>query len=184
MDAMNHQAAAPTKEQVDLSRAPFEQFWTDADIDNPESVNMTKVLGPASGVFGHGVGYFSGSLMHVLMAPGAGAAATLVTVPTFSAAGAGTSDVTRLPSQYILDILAVEYSPQSFGYENNGPRCVPWTAPRYDRAPAPLQHGHQRKAITRRGLGFTADGREILQRTRNSERDLYWAEPLKRSLNK
>ncbi len=184
MDAMNHAVAAPAKEQVDLSRAPFEQFWTDSDIDNPESVNMIKVVGPASGVFGHGMPYFNGSLMHVLLAPGARAASTLVTVPTFGASGAGTAEVTRLPSQYILDLMSVEYTPYVYSAALGDPRCVPWTSPRYDRAPAPLVHAHQRKSITRKGLGLTVDGREILQRTRNSERDLHWAEPLRRSLNK
>ena len=184
MDAINHEVAGPTKEQVDLSRAQFEQFWTDADVDNPESVNMVKVVGPASGVFGRGINYHSASRMHVLLAPGARAASTRVTVPTMSASGPGTFEYTRLPSEYILDIFSEEYTPFVYTAGAGDPECTPWTAARYDRAPAYLRHNQQRKAVTRKSLGFTADGREILQRTRNSERDLQWADPLKRSLNK
>jgi hypothetical protein len=122
--------------------------------------------------------------MHVLLSPGARAASTQVTLPTMGASGPGTFEYTRLPSEYILDILSQEYTPYVFLPEDGDPRCKPWTAERYDRAPAYLRHNHQRKAVARKSLAFTADGREILQRTRNSERDLQWAEPLRRSLNK
>jgi hypothetical protein len=184
MDAINHAATAPTKEQVDLSRAPFEQFYTDADVDNPESVNMVKVDGPASGIFGHGWTHYGGSLMYLLLSPGARAGLSTVTVPKRSATGLGTIDVTRIPSEFILDLMSLESTPYVYQPVDPTPRCVPWTSARYDRAPAWLAHAHQRKSITRKSLGFTADGREILQRTKNSERDLQWADPLKRSLNK
>ena len=172
---------APAKEQVGLSRAQFEQYWTDSDIDNPESVNMIKVVGSPSGVFGHGIPYFSGRMQHVLLAAGARSA---MTTTTYIGVNGNPIEVRRLPSEFVLDVLALEYSPQTFGYENNGPGCTPWTAPQIDRAPAPLVHLHQRKSITRKGLGLTAAGHEILQRTRNSERDFKDAEPLRRSLNK
>ena len=142
---------------------------------------MIKVVGPASGVFGHGIPYFSGRKQHVLLAAGARSAMTTATYITVTG---DPSEIQRLPSQFILDVVALEYSPQTFGYENNGPGCTPWTAPQLDRAPAPLVHLHQRKSITRKGLGSTAAGHEILQRTRNSERDFKDAEPLRRSLNK
>ena len=183
MDAMNHAAAAPTKEQVDLSRAHFEQYWSDADIDNPDAVNMVRLVG-STGVFGRGFPYFSSSLMQVLLSPQALSAATRVTVPNRSASGWGTIELTRVPSEYIVDLMSLEYTPYVYTASPGSPRCNPWTSPRYDRAPAYLGHLQQRKAITRKGLGFTADGREILQRTKNSERDLQWAEPLRRSLNK
>jgi hypothetical protein len=184
LDAINHAAAAPTKEQVDLSHAQFEQFYTDADVDNPESANMIKVVGPASGIFGHGVTYFGVSRMEVLLSPAARNALSTVTVPERSAAGFGTFDVTRIPAEFILDIMALEATPGVYGPDAPTARCVPWVAPRYDRAPAWLLHSQQRKSISRKSLGFTSSGREILQRTRNSERDLQWADPLRRSLNR
>lgn len=184
MDALNHQAAAPEKEQVDLSGAHFEQFFTDADIDNPFAVNVTRFYGQTAGVFGRGMGYFSGALQHVLLSRDARASFVEATFTTTGASGPVTWQIGKLPSAHVLDLVALEYSPQSFGYENNPPRCTPWTAPAFDRAPAPLVHGHQRKAIARRGLGRTTAGHEIVQRTKNSERDFVWAEPLRRSLNK
>ena len=45
MDAMNHIAASPTTNQVDLSNAAFEQHGDDADIDNPFVPNMVTVRG-------------------------------------------------------------------------------------------------------------------------------------------
>ncbi|QJR34271.1 DUF4876 domain-containing protein [Gemmatimonas groenlandica] len=187
MDAVNHMVAAPEKEQVDLSRAQFEQFWTDGDVDNPESVNMVRVYGTTAGVFGRGLPYFSGSLQHVLLSRAARPFVTPVDVPYCGASGCTPRTSARVPSEYILDLMALEYSPLTPGYavsEAQYPRCVPWTSPFYDRAPAPLVSTIQRKAIARRSLGRTADGREILQRTRNSARDLELAEPLRRSLNK
>ena len=41
MDAIDHRAAAPEKQQVDLSHAQFEQYFSDSDTDNPESANRT-----------------------------------------------------------------------------------------------------------------------------------------------
>lgn len=189
MDAVNHMAAAPEKEQVDLSLAPFEQYWSEGDIDNPFAVNMQRVFGTSAGVFGRGIGYFSGGLQHVLMSAAARARMTEVTVPSCHLEDCSSNffRLARLPSEYILDLVALEYSPLVPGYEvaqQQYPRCVPWTSPFYDRAPAPLVSDIQRKSITRRSLGRTADGREILQRTRNSARDFGLAEPLKRSLNK
>lgn len=184
MDAINHQIAAPAKEQVDLSRADFEQFWTDADVDNPFAVNMTRVFGSSAGVFGRGIDYFSGRLQHVLLAKEARTTATETSITGNSANGPTTVPALRVPSAHILDLVALEYNPASFGYENASALCTPFTAPLYDRAPAPLVHGNQRKSITRRSLGWTADGREILQRTRTSSRDFGWADPLRRSLSK
>lgn len=183
MDAINHIVAAPEKEQVDLSRAHFEQFWTDADVDNPEAVNMVRVYGSSAGVFGRGFASFSNGLQLLVSRAGRDQL-TEVSVPNTSG---GTFTTARLPSQHILDVVALEYSPLTPGYEvaqQLFPRCVPWASSFYDRAPAPLMDSRLRKSISRRSLGRTSDGREILQRTRNSERDFFLADPLQRSLNR
>lgn len=90
-------------------------------------------------------------------------------------------DVYRIPSQYVVDVLGLEYAPTIFGYENASPVCSPWASPSYERAPAPLVDDNYRKAIARKSLGRTVDGREILQRTRTSARDFEYVE---RSLDK
>lgn len=187
MDAINHQVAAPEKEQVDLSHAQFEQFWTDADVDNPESVNMQRVYGTTAGVFGRGLPYFSGGVQHVLLSRAARPLISTINSVSCGANGCQPATYARIPSEYILDLVALEYSPLSPGYaaaQAQYPRCTPWTSSRYDRSPAPLVSTIQRKSIARRSLGYTADGREILQRTHNSERDFLLSEPLRRSLNK
>lgn len=185
MDAINHIAAAPEKEQVDLSRAQFEQFWTDGDVDNPESVNMQRVYGTSAGAFGRGMPYFSASVQHVLLSREARASLTEF---SYSQPGSSVvSTIAKLRSEFILDLVGVESSPLAPGYsvaQVNFPRCTPWSSARYDRSPAPLLSAIESKSISRRSLGRTADGREILQRTRNSERDMVLTAPLRRSLNK
>jgi len=182
-DAVNHAAAAPLLEQVDLSRAPFESYFSDGDVDNPESVNMLRLFGSTGGL-GRGPNYFSGGIMQLLLRPGSVAASTTIETP----AGGVRQDLKwtllRVPRSEVIDVAALEYSPLSFGFENNSAACVPWTSPMHDRAPAALVHYTQKKSITRVGIGRTADGREILQRTGNSSRDFKWADPLQRSLAK
>ena len=183
MDAINHATAAPVFRQVDLSRADFEEFWTDADVDNPFAVNMVRVYGGTAGVFGRGYGFmiFGGSGQLVLLAPGARTHLTEVTVPNAPTPGSSTFTFGRLPSEYILDVLALSSTiPLTGGSQD----CAPWTSPKFDRAPAPLRNFLVRQAVTRRSLGHAAGGNEILQRTRNSARDFMLAEPLKRSLDK
>lgn len=181
MDAINHAAAAPEFLQLDLSRAEFEHFWTESDTDNPYAANMIRVYGTTPGVFGRGFPFFVHSQQAVLLAPEARSHITEVTVPNWSAAGWGTYTSARVPSEYIIDLVAMESEippAEDSGY------CTPWTSPRYDRAPGTLSNPLVRKAIRRRSLGFSASGHEILQRTRNSARDFTRAEPLLRSLNK
>ena len=92
-------------------------------------------------------------------------------------------DVYRIPRQFVIDVMGVDFSPQEFGY-NGSNRCVPFIAPVFERAPASLVNSMLGWAISCKSLGRTADGCEILQRTRTSARDLEYADPLCRSLNK
>ena len=55
MDAIDHRIAAPAKQQVDLSRADFEQIGVPADTDNPFAAKMINLFGGA-GSFGRGYG--------------------------------------------------------------------------------------------------------------------------------
>jgi hypothetical protein len=178
MDAVNHATAAPEFAQLDLSRADFEEFWTEADVNNPFAVDMVRVYGSTAGVFGRGRGFFLTSQQAVLVSPAARAEIREVTLPDLSPGS--TFIQARVPSEYVLDILALD-APPSVGGD---PRCAPWTSATYDRAPAELRNFLVRQAVRRRSLGRTADGREILQRTRNSARDFELAEPLRRSLNR
>jgi hypothetical protein len=183
MDAIDHRAAAPEKQQVDLSHAQFEQFFSDADTDNPESANMVRVFsGGSTGYFGRGFPVSNGRNMYALMQPAARASMTLT--QQMNAHSGIPWDVYRIPSQYVVDVLGLEWAPTVFGYENNSPVCSPWASPAYERAPAPLVDDNYRKAIARKSLGRTIDGREILQRTRTSARDFEYVDPLKRSLDK
>lgn len=185
VDAINHQAAAPEKMQQDLSRAQFEQYYTDGDVDNPESVNVSRVWGSSTGIFGRGIWYYGGGMQYALMAPGARGAATVVGLSAMTFAGIQTFEYFRLPSEYLLDLVAIDYDPdRQFGSGSPTPSCVPFTAPQFDRGATLLGNPDLPTSITRKGLGFTAEGREILQRTKNSERDFHRAVPLRRSLNK
>jgi hypothetical protein len=187
MDAINHIVAAPDKEQVDLSHAQFEQYWSDGDVDNPESANMVRVYGTTAGVFGHGLPYFSAGVQQVLVSAAARDKIAAFTLPYCGPDSCRPDVVARIPSEYVLDLLSTEYAPSTPGYDvarAQYPLCVPWTSTFFDRAPTPLVNTIQRKAIARRSLGRTAAGREILQRTHNSARDFELAEPLRRSLNR
>ncbi len=183
MDAIDHRAAAPAMQQVDLSRASFEQYFSASDTDNPESANMVRVFsGGSTGAFGRGFPFNQGRKMYVLLQPAARAASTLIRLT--SAVGGFQYDAYKIPSQYVVDVLGLEYAPTILGYENAAPVCSPWASPAYERAPAPLVDDNFRKAIARKSLGRTSDGREILQRTRTSARDFEYVDPLRRSLDR
>ena len=183
MDAIDHRIAAPGKQQVDLSRADFEQIGSPADTDNPFAAKMINLFaGP--GPFGRGYGYLFAPTAYALSLPAARGA--MVPARIISTTGLQTGqpfDVYRIPQRYVIDVMGVDFSPQEFGYDGSN-RCVPFIAPVFERAPAPLVNTMLSRAIARKSLGRTADGREILQRTRTSARDLEYADPLRRSLNK
>lgn len=184
MDAIDHRAAAPTMEQVDLSHAQFEQYYSESDTDNPESANMVRVVsGGSTGAFGRGFP-MQGRNMYVLMQPAARATMTITPQMNPFSGIPWEGGVYRIPSQYVVDVLGLETAPTSLGYETRTPVCSPWASLSYEKAPAPLADFNFRKAIARKSLGRTSDGREILQRTRTSARDFEYVDPLRRSLDK
>ena len=66
MDAMNHILASPQTNQLDLSRADFEQYGNESDIDNPFVPNMITVRG-GIGILGRGYPVSSGQSYALLM---------------------------------------------------------------------------------------------------------------------
>ena len=62
--------------------------------------------------------------------------------------------------------------------------CEPFASPVFERAESRLISPNVDWAVSRRSLGVTLSGAEILQRTRNSARDFEKANPLLRSLRK
>ncbi|QJR34270.1 DUF4876 domain-containing protein [Gemmatimonas groenlandica] len=187
MDAIDHNAAAPGMEQLDLSRADFENIGSDADTDNPFAVNMvrrTSSLGP----FGRGTLYNTSNIAYVLLRAGASAVIdTVVITQTYGTPPAVGSPmkVPRVPREYVLDLASFNSDPTTPGYANvSGITCSPFMAASFDRAPAPLFNTSKSVAISRRSLGRTAAGKEILQRTRTSVRDFEQGPPLLRTLRK
>ena len=186
MDALDHQTATSAGGQVDLSKADFEQIGTEADINNPFVPDMIRVFA-GTGFFGRGFHYMAAPVSHVLALPAAKSAVRAEQLRLTNAGGMGGSiDVYRVPREFVLDVFGVQFKPgtSDVGGGDPAPLCTPWLAPTFDRSPAFLIETSLRKAIGRRSVGRTADGREILQRTRTSARDLELRDPLTRSLLK
>jgi hypothetical protein len=179
MDALNHAAASPTTDQLDLSAAHFEQIGTDADINNPFVPDMIRVMADA-GVLGRGYPTGHGIVIGLVLP----AARTRLSAPEFLGGG----DVVRVPREFILDLMSVSSTPavdaSLRAFNNYVENCEPWLLPVFERAPAPLGDATTRMAVARRSLGRSAAGHEILQRTRTSARDLVHVFPLRRSLLK
>jgi hypothetical protein len=178
MDAINHAAASPTTDQLDLSSAHFEQIGTDADINNPFVPDMIRVRG-STGILGRG---------HPIDAARSYGLALASARDRLVAGDIAGADLVRVPADALLDVVGLDYSPSIWArlvaLGATSEACLPWLTPSFERAPAALGNTEYRMAIARRSLGRTADGREILQRTRTSARDFDYTFPLRRSLLK
>lgn len=187
MDALDHNAARPNAGQLDLSNAAFEQIGSDADIDNPFVPNMVRVLAGA-GIFGRGYAEQPTPRAYVLALPIAFESLRKVQLTSTTGANGGGDkyDAWVIPREKIIDVMGVDATPAAIAQSTQGGVrwCSPWLSPVFERAPANMMDTRLRKAIARKSLGRTADGREILQRTRTSARDFEYAEPLRRSLLK
>lgn len=187
VDAMDHHAASPTTGQLDLSQAHFEQYGSDADIDNPFVPDMVRVLA-GTGAFGRGYPNANTPQAYVLALPTAFATLRPVrmTLTTGADGGGGSFEAYMIPRERIVDVLGLDSTPAeiALSVQRGVLRCNPWLSPVFERSQANMADFRLRKAISRKSLGHTADGREILQRTRTSARDFEYAEPLKRSLQK
>lgn len=186
-DAIDHSAAAPGMGQLDLSQAPFENIGSEADTDNPFSVNMirrTSSVGP----YGRGTIYNSANIAYALIRSGAeshlGTAILTQTYGTPPALGTPYQAL-KIPRADVLDLAAFTWSPDEPGFGNSsGITCSPFMSSAFERAPAPLFVSRRSIAISRKSLGRTASGHEILQRTRTSARDFEYAVPLRRTFRK
>jgi hypothetical protein len=192
MDALNHTTVSGRDEFPDLSRAQFEQVGNEADPDNPGAANMIRAFNVSiTATLGHGI-QNGGVYSYGLALPGAEAAAlkdTLVQVrPNGSPTFPGKQAIAGIPASYVLDVFSNDLNPTrraflrsiNFGSEP----CPTWLAPNFERRPAELYWDALPDAIRRKSLGLSAAGREILQRTRTSARDLEYGPKLQRSLTK
>jgi hypothetical protein len=179
MDALNHAAASPATDQLDLSAAHFEQIGTDADINNPFVPDMIRVEG-GTGVLGRG--YPTGYGVAI------GLALPSARTRLDNRATVAEGVVARVPRDAVLDVMGLDISPvvmaQLEAIQDYPDECTPWITTAFERAPSQLGDFTTRMAIARRSLGRTAAGHEILQRTRTSARDFVHTFPLRRSLLK
>lgn len=193
MDALNHAAAAGRDDYPDLSRAHFEQYLTTADIDNPIAANMIPLDSMGTGAFGRGYPNQNNVSWAIALPTTQSAwvrrAYSGRTTP-FYGSTPRTITATGAPASSILDIFSVAATPEltarlreSRGDPQIGP-CSPFMTPPLERDAALLADYVTPRGVRRKSLGRTPQGREILQRTRNSARDLELGPPLKRSLNR
>jgi hypothetical protein len=176
VDAIDHRVIA--QELPDMSTAEFEFIGDAGDPNNPFAADMIRLLGFSGG---HG-GQLSSDQLIGLALPSAGDT-TLLEKTTYL-----DSKYFKVPRDAILDVLSVDLSPERFALRQsvfpNVQRCVPFIATVFDLSPALLGDGTLAVAIARKTLTRTSSGMEILQRTRNSSRDLERAQPLRRSLRR
>jgi len=94
----------------------------------------------------------------------------------------------RVAPAFVLDVLSVLSTPESITstawYQGGGRYCTPFLSSVFERDVAQIGNTNLRTAIRRKSLGFSIAGIELLQRTHTSSRDLEYAAPLRRSLNK
>jgi len=186
MDAINHRLASGQTQYQDLSSAQFEQYLSDADTDNPSAANMVRLRVEGTGAFGRG---FPNSTQRSLALMRKVASNTWTT-DLMQGAGLNaqgnrtTFTMTGLPANAILDVFSWATDPTfsaTFGLSRS---CAPWTSNALDRGVAEIHLFERAEALRRRSLGIGSNGREILQDTRNSARDIEYGAPLRRSLNR
>jgi hypothetical protein len=168
MDALDHRAASGQPYYSDLSRADFEQYMSDADTDNPVAANMIPTRIGGTGVFGRGYP-FSNNVSMAIALP-----TDFVAAPRRSYAGQINDTMqVGIPAARVLDVFSYGTPPAHLeAFPHLSRPCAEWISPVFDRGHYNNHMTEYRVAIRRRSLGSTPDGREILQRTRNSQRDI------------
>jgi hypothetical protein len=172
MDALDHRTASGQPYYSDLSRADFEQYMSDADTDNPAAANIIaapRVTG--TGIFGRGY-TFNGnrSLAIALPTPTPQLGNTTY---LFNGNEVFTIVVLGIPRDRVLDVFSYGTTPAHLeAFPHLSRPCAEWISPVFDRGHYNNHMTEYRVAIRRRSLSTTPDGREILQRTRNSQRDI------------
>ena len=185
LDALNHRAATGV-DLPDLSKASFEEFATDADIDNPFAANMIRVTA-SSGLATRGSAIGSGNMIGIALGIARDTMGLQRATATNSAQDTQFS-VWRIPREAILDVAGFDMPTEKFmalgAYQSGARRCEPWAPSVFERAPSLLLDIDLSRALRRRSIGTSATGVEILQRTRTGARDFEVAPPLRRSLDK
>ena len=185
LDALNHRVATG-RGLPDLSQANFEEFGTDADIDNPFAANMIRVT-ESSSLATRGSAMGAGSMIGIALGIARDTMGLQRATATNGAQGTQFS-VWRIPREAILDIAGFEMPTEKFmslgAYQAGMRQCLPWAPAVFERAPSLLVDSDLDRALRRRSIGRSASGVEILQRTRTGARDFEVAQPLRRSLDK
>ena len=164
---------------LDLSRAQFESIGGTADPDNPVAANMALMMAHYWGPHGDALippGFFGVALP---IADTTQLERAMVPAP---ATGTLYSHF-RIPREAILDVVGMR-RPPDIEMALTSRVCEPFALPAFEHAESRFATESEPRAVSRRSLGFTPDGREILQRTHNSARDFVLANPLLRSLRK
>ena len=183
MDAIDHRPASPETMQLDLSAADFELIGRE-DVDNPFVPNMlyafTAVPPPPRG----DTFLYPATYAMALPTP----ASRLVPREWASNRNGIINQVMGVPADAVLDVASIDWGPAERALINAidplPPNCDPWLAQNFERGVAPIGDEKTPLAMSRKSLGVTASGKEILQRTHNSSRDFEYHQPLLRSLLK
>lgn len=176
VDAIDHRVIA--QQLPDLSTAEFELIGDPSDPNNPFAADMERLAG-ARGSHGGQLG--SDHVIGIAL-PSAGDTTQLEKY-TYLAGRRF-----KIPREAVIDLASITFTPERFALLKSVlpslERCVPFIANVFELGPALLGDDTNPIAIARKTLGRTSSGAEILQRTRNSSRDLEYAQPLRRSLRR
>jgi len=164
-DAIDHTPFAPTL--LNLAVTDFE-FIGSADIDNPAVPNMVNTgLGEHRAALGHGILFGFTQILAFVSLP-----VDPDTLPR--EVGTANEELVRIPRAAVLDVLTSRSTPER--PSSNVP-CARMTHPVFDGQNAELYDYTQVISLRRRVLQALPDGRQILQRTRNSAADFESAPP-------
>jgi len=186
VDAINHRTASGQAEYQDLSGAHFEQYMSDADTDNPSAGNMERILVSSTGFLGRGWSNSNNRSVALLSRVPESSWTTDVMQGTNinSLGNRPAFTMTGLPASAVIDVFSFASDPVYVATFGQPRTCTPFTADELDRGTAEFHLLDRPEALRRQSLGIGVNGREILQDTRNSARDIEYGPPLRRSLNK
>ncbi len=179
-DALDHRVASGSTLFPDLSTAAFEQVADDADTDNPLAGNMTPAFATTLGAGGRGLRP-GGTGSWILIKSGPQSRFPTVTLDPYNVQdGAGVPFTPQtlwgIPREDIVDVYSIDMSADHKAFlattTYRYTMCLPWLPPVFERAAAEVYDYRTPGASRRRSLGRTADGREILMRTKTSARDI------------
>jgi hypothetical protein len=186
IDAIDHRPIGPGMQ--DLSGAHFEIIGNSADPNNPFAEDMIRMKGFVAGT-GHGEVFVANQLFGLAFpfVQDTSALERHSYITTNPQTGAQNhQSIFKIPRAQVIDVagfhLSREWEIQFRAGEST--TCPQFASPVFEREPARLIPNDDGLAVSRRSLGRTASGAEILQRTRTGARDFELAFPLRRSLQR